>query len=449
MSEISRRESPAGDSSIRGTPRRALTILTFGYFVGFAGVVVYGPVATEFEELLGLSGVMLGLLVAAPQLTGSLLRIPFSAWADSVGSKKPFAILLGLSVVGMAGLLAILTTAYPNGLTIVHYPLIFLFGSLSGCGIAAYSVGITDTAYWYSADRRGTMLAIFAGLGTTSPGLFTIVSPFALGAVGLTGTYAAWFVFLLFGTIVFVVLAVDSPYFQYRKRGLEADEARARAEENGQELFPSGDAMESIRKAAKIRRSWMLTGMFFVSFGGYLALTTWFPVYWYNFHGLDLRMAGVVSALTFTLLSALFRASGGAVSDRFGGEETTMASFGLVVLSTLVLMVTSDLYTAIVATVALGAGLGIASAAIYQLLPQYVPEAVGGASGLVGGLGAFGGFVVPPILGLIVDVQGVTGYATGFVIYLLLGLLSLGLATSLYRSESTAVPSGTPVPADD
>ena len=108
------------ESAVRGTPRRALTILTFGYFVGFAGVVVYGPVATEFEELLGLSGVMLGLLVAAPQLTGSLLRIPFSAWADSVGAKKPFAILLGLSALGMAGLLGILVTAYPNGLTPDH-----------------------------------------------------------------------------------------------------------------------------------------------------------------------------------------------------------------------------------------------------------------------------------------------------------------------------------------
>ncbi len=165
--------------TIRGSPKRALSILTFGYFVGFAGVVVYGPVASEFENVLGLSGVLLGLLVAAPQLTGSLLRIPFSAWADSVGAKKPFSILLGLSVIGMGGLLGILITTYPDGLTMVHYPLIFFFGALSGCGIAAFSVGITDISYWYESRRRGTMLALFAGLGTLSPGLFTIVSPFA------------------------------------------------------------------------------------------------------------------------------------------------------------------------------------------------------------------------------------------------------------------------------
>lgn len=367
--------------TIRGSPKRALSILTFGYFVGFAGVVVYGPVASEFENVLGLSGVLLGLLVAAPQLTGSLLRIPFSAWADSVGAKKPFSILLGLSVIGMGGLLGILITTYPDGLTMVHYPLIFFFGALSGCGIAAFSVGITDISYWYESRRRGTMLALFAGLGTLSPGLFTIVSPFALESIQLTGTYALWFGFLLAGTAIFVTFAVNSPYIQLRNQGLDEDEAKARAEDAGQELFPNGDALESVKQAAALPRSWLLTLMFFVSFGGYLALTTWLPSYWHNFHGLDLRTAGVVTALAFTLSSPLFRASGGAISDRFGGEITTIGSFVLVVCSTFALMITANLHLALLATVILGAGMGVASAAIYQLLPRYVPEAVGGASG--------------------------------------------------------------------
>ncbi|MDJ1431397.1 MFS transporter [Halostagnicola sp. A-GB9-2] len=449
MSEQVKQESAVGGSDIRGSPRQAVAVSTFGYFVGFAGVVVYGPIATEFEEVLGLSGLLLGLLVAAPQLTGSLLRIPFGAWVEDVGAKKPFAILLGLSVVGMGGLLVILLTAYPDGLTIVHYPLIFFFGSLSGCGIAAFSVGAVDTSYWYKSDRRGTMLAVFAGLGTTSPGLFTIVSPFALLAFGLTGTYAAWFAFLLVGTIVFVIFAVDAPYFQYRKQGLDEDEAKSRAEEAGQELFPSGDAMESIRKAATIRRSWMLTSLFFVSFGGYLALTVWYPSYWANLHGFDVQTAGIVTAVTFTLLSPLCRIGGGVISDRRGGEETALVSFGTITLSTLVLVLTRDPITAVVATVVLGAGMGIASAAIYQLLPKYVPEAVGGASGLVGGIGGFGGFAVPPILGLFVDVRGVSGYATGFVIYLVLGVAGIGLASMLYRTRSTTVGSRNPIPADD
>ncbi|AHF98491.1 MFS transporter [Halostagnicola larsenii XH-48] len=444
-----KQSSSVGGSDVRGSPRRAITVSTFGYFVGFAGLVVYSPVATEFEDALGLSGVLLGLLVAAPQLTGTLLRLPFGAWVEDVGAKKPFAILLGLSVVGMGGLLGILLTAYPDDLTMVHYPLVFVFGSLSGCGIATFSVGVVDTSYWYQANRQGTVLALFAGLGTMSPGLFTIVSPLALLAFGLTGTYAAWFVFLVIGTIVFVRFAVDAPYFQYRRRGFDEGQAKERAQAVGQELFPDGDAVASMRTAATTWRSWMLTALFFASFGGYLALTVWYPSYWTNLHGFDVQTAGIVTALSFTLLSPLCRIGGGVVSDRFGGEGVTVLSFGAITLATLVLVVTRDLSTAIAATMLLGAGMGVASAAIYQLLPKYVPEAVGGASGLVSGVGGFGGFIVPPVLGLFVDAQGPSGYATGFVVYLALGLAGIVLATTLYRTRSATISSSTAVPADD
>jgi MFS transporter, NNP family, nitrate/nitrite transporter len=54
---------------------------------------------------------------------------------------------------------------------------------------------------------------------------------------------------------------------------------------------------------------------------------------------------------------------------------------------------------------------------------------------LVGGLGAFGGFVVPPLLGLFVDLQGTEGYATGFVVYLGLAALGIGISGWLYRSH--------------
>ncbi|MFC7193993.1 hypothetical protein ACFQL4_03930 [Halosimplex aquaticum] len=119
------------ESRIRGSPRRGLASATLGFFVGFAGVVVYGPVASEFESAMDLSGLALGLLVGAPQLTGSLLRVPFGAWVDDVGAKQPFLVLLGLSILGMAGLSALLLTAYPEGLTAGLYPLVFLFGALS------------------------------------------------------------------------------------------------------------------------------------------------------------------------------------------------------------------------------------------------------------------------------------------------------------------------------
>lgn len=449
MTARSGSESASGDTAeIRGNARRGVASATLGFFVGFAGVVLYGPVATELEGAMGLSGLALGLLVAAPQLTGSLLRIPFGAWVEDVGAAKPFLVLLGCAVVGMAGLSTILVTLGTDGLTMAHYPLVFLFGSLSGCGIATFSVGAAQTSYWSPEDRQGTMLAVYAGLGNSSPGIFTLVVPIALAALGLTGAYLAWFGFLVCGTLVYAVVAVDAPFFQLRKQGLAADAAKQQAETRGQELFPSGDAMASIREAASIWRTWVLVALFFTSFGGFLALTTWFPSYWAAVHDLSVQRAGALTAIAFTLLAALVRIPGGVVSDRLGGERTAIASFVVVGVAAAVLVAARTVPLAIGGTVLLGIGIGVANAAVFGLVPKYVPEAVGGASGLVGGLGAFGGFVIPPVLGLFVDLQGPAGYANGYVVFLVLAVVSIGLSGGLYRTRVDPTPD-TPVPTDD
>ncbi|WP_049922242.1 MFS transporter [Halopiger djelfimassiliensis] len=434
--------SDEADVTVRGSPRQGLVSATLGFFVGFAGVVLYGPVASAFEGAMDLSGLLLGLLVAAPQLTGSLLRIPFGAWVEDVGAKKPFLVLLGLSIVGMGGLSVLLLLGSPNGLTTVHYPIVFGFGALSGCGIATFAVGTTQTSYWYPAEKQGTMLAVFGGLGNASPGLFTLVLPVALAALGLTGAYLAWFAFLVVGTLAYARYAVDAPSFQFREHGIAEREARRRAEACGQELFPGGDAMDSVRNAATILRTWVLVALFFTSFGGFLALTTWLPSYWRAVHGVDVRTAGALTAVAFTLLAAVIRVPGGIVGDRIGGERTAIVGFGAIASATAVLVVTREFVPAVAATVLLAAGMGVASAAVFGLVPAYVPDAVGGASGLVGGIGAFGGFVIPPILGLFVDRRGTAGYATGLVVVLVLGIISFGLSIGLYRTRSTLLPDG-------
>ena len=89
---------------LSGSPTVGLTMGTWGFFIGFAAVALYGPAAKYFQEHMHLGGLALGLLVAAPQLTGSLLRIPFGAWVDRVGGRLPMLTLFVLSLIGMWGL---------------------------------------------------------------------------------------------------------------------------------------------------------------------------------------------------------------------------------------------------------------------------------------------------------------------------------------------------------
>jgi NNP family nitrate/nitrite transporter-like MFS transporter len=97
---------------------------------------------------------------------------------------------------------------------------------------------------------------------------------------------------------------------------------------------------------------------------------------------------------------------------------------------------------AIPGIVLLAIGMGICNAAVFKIVPQVVPQAVGGAAGWVGGLGAFGGFAIPPAMAFAVRDLGDRGYAIGFVVFVFLALLSLIFAWVL--KYSTARP---PLPA--
>ncbi len=435
------RESLSGmRRHLKGSPAAGLVAATLGFFVGFAGVALYGPAAREFKGIMSLSGLALGLLVAAPQLTGSLLRIPFGSWVDRAGGKRPFLILLGLSIAGMAGLTVFFAFFYRGGAARGLYPVVLALGFLSGCGVATFSVGIPQTAYWFPKSSQGRALGAYAGLGNTAPGIFTLLLPLALAGLGLAGAYAAWLAFLVVGTAVYWLIAHDAYYFQLARGGASRAEAAKEAVGLGEEIIPSGAGGGGLSRAAGIGRTWGLVLMYFTSFGGFLALTSWFPTYWSLDRGESPLISGVLTAVLFSLAGSLVRVGGGALSDRFGGERTAAASYGVVILGAGILALSPGFGGAIAAELLLAVGMGCANGAVFKLVPRYVPEAVGGASGLVGGLGAFGGFVVPPVLGLFVDRFGTGGYSSGFLVYVALALASLAAACLLMiragRSEN-------------
>ena len=416
---------------IKGTPKRGLLGTTLGFFFGFAAVSLYGPTAIKFKEAMDLSPALMGLLVAIPALSGSLLRIPFGAWVDITGGRKPFLILLGLSVIGLGGVTLLLNVAYPahmHGL----YGLILILGMLSGCGIATFSVGIGQTSYWYPIKKQGMALGTYAGLGNLAPGLFSLILPFYLQSYGFFSAYFAWFLFLLMGTIVYAFTGINSYYFQFRKAGKSEAESVAEARKLGQELFPSGNVRESLIRSAKTKNTWKLVALYFTTFGGFIALTAWFPIYWSQFYEFSPLKAGVFTAV-FSLLASGFRVVGGAFSDRIGGEKASMLSMVLVLVASLAIVFANTTGICISAVILLACGMGVNNAAVFKLVPHFVPRTIGGAAGWIGGIGAFGGFVIPPLMGEIVNIYGKTGYSMGFAIFAILSIFNLLIIFDLLK----------------
>ncbi len=425
--------------NVKGTPARGLLGTTLGFFFGFAAVALYGPTAVKFREAMDLTPALVGLLIAIPSLSGSLLRIPFGAWVDITGGKIPFLILMILSAVGLGGVTLLLHTSYPEDMKGMYW-LVLFFGFLSGCGIATFSVGIAQTSYWFPRSRQGSALGTFGGLGNLAPGIFSIILPLFLTRYGFISAYFAWFLFLVLGTILYGIIGQNSYFFQFRRAGLSDTNARNKAREHGQEIFPSGGVKESLLNSARIPNTWALVVLYFTTFGGFIALTAWFPTYWSEYQHFAPVRAGLFTAI-FSILASLIRVYGGKIADRFGGEKTVFVSMSFILIAAAMLSFSSGVATSILIVILLAFGMGISNGAIFKLVPAYVPKAVGGASGWIGGLGAFGGFALPPLMGAIAGKYGTAGYARGFLVFTVLSAINLLIIYVLIKNRHKTVSS--------
>ncbi len=428
-------------SSAQGTPARALFSATIGFFIGFAAVALFGTTAARFQEIMHLSPMAVGFLVAMPALSGSLLRIPCAAWADASGARKPFLALLTVSSMGMAGVAAVVLFLYPAGLTPRIFPLLLVLALMCGSAIATFSVGVSQVSYWFPRAQQGRALAVFAGVGNLAPGLFSFVLPFALVSLGLFGSYLAWLVMLLVGTAIYGATARTSPYFQLRAAGLDDARARVEAAAAGQELFPAASLRASLRVSARTWQTWALVTIYFTTFGGFIALTAWLPTYWRAYYGLSAVTAGMLTG-GYSVLTSLVRVGGGVIADRLreGGENTAILSLLIMLSGALVMVNAREFELALPGVLLLAVGMGICNAAVFKIVPQAVPAAVGGTAGWVGGLGAFGGFVIPPMMAFAVNDLGPKGYSIGFIVFVFLTLLSLTMAWLLkYMPAASAV----------
>lgn len=413
--------------NLKGNPNRGLIGATLGFFIGFAAVSLYGPTSAVFKEaFVNLNPVLLALLIAAPNLSGSLLRIPFSAWVDTTGGRKPLIVLLLLSIIGMGGLYIVLAFFSDN--LNQYYYLLFALGLLSGCGIATFSVGVSQASYWFPKSKQGVALGIYGGVGNLAPGIFALLIPnLALPLLGLPGSYLAWLIFLIVGTVIYIKIGQNAWYFQLVDKGINKDEAKEIAsKEYGQELFPKGKASETLLISAKSWKTWALVFIYFTTFGGFLALTGWFPNYWMTYFGLNMKVAGLLTAL-YSILTSLTRIYGGKVADKNGGEITTIVSLGIALIGAICMTFASTMTLAIIGIILLAIGMGVANAAVFKIVPNAVPEAMGGASGWIGGLGALGGFLIPPVMASFLNRSGFAGYSQGFSVFIVLIILAIGV----------------------
>ncbi|MBT4964072.1 MAG: MFS transporter [Francisellaceae bacterium] len=402
--------------SIKGTPTSALVGSTLAFFTGFAPLAVFGPTVAKAPALSNFARAM---LLASPTLTGSVLRLPAGANVDNTGGRRFALSMLAASNIGMLGLTALAFTTDLESLTAAkpEYYAWLAAGAAAGSGIAVFPSGVGNTTYWNPRNESGKKQGIFGGVGNLAPGIFALSMPLVMNAVGgangVANTYVIWFALLAVETLATSALFINPPFHQLvhnEKNPVPPNVARLIAADLGEEHFPPQHPSTTIGvlKQFKKDRNKVLVGAYFVSFGGFMAATIMFhPAY--KEQGLSLERAGIVTA-AYSITSSLTRAATGGLADKYGGGIITNIGMAGIMIAGAALALSEDPLSALDITglIALAVGGGLANAAVYKWIASF-KEDVGSVGGLVGALGAMGGFIIPLILSGIDELGGV-GY---------------------------------------
>src|SRR4030095_16518468 len=100
----------------------------------------------------------------------------------------------------------------------------------------------------------------------------------------------------------------------------------------------------------------------------------------------------------------------GYLADRWGPRVVTYAAFSVMMAALVLLSVPSGglaVWFFARLMFGLGCAMVVGKASVYKYIPHYFPSDVGAVGGLVGMLGALGGFFLPPVFGMLGRWSGV------------------------------------------
>ena len=378
------------------SPGWNLALGTLAFALCFSAWGLIAPLAKKFEDTLDLSSTRTAVLIAIPVVLGSLLRIPLGVLTDRFGGRKVFSAVLAASAV----------PAVLLGYAHSYWALVGV-GFLLGLSGASFAVGIPFVSGWFTKERQGFAVGIY-GMGNigTAVAAFSAPAVYVHWGQDVLGWSAG--AILLLGALVFLYGARDAP--------------RAAPRSHYAEVVKAG------------WRLYRLAFFYFITFGGFVAMSIFLPKLLKDWFGYSLVDAGLRAA-GFTIAATIARPVGGVLADRLGAYPVLVLAFaGVAVDAAVLATIASDphIVPVTVASLTLACFFGAGNGAVFKLVPTEFPHDAGAAAGIVGAAGGLGGFFPPLVMGVVKDQTGT--YTWGFIGLLVFTAASLTLAVWLLRS---------------
>ena len=402
----------------RSARNSVLTLSFLAFTLMFAVWLQFGILAIPIQKEFGLSDTQFYWLTALPVLNGSIWRLFTGIWADKYGGKKVMIALLLVSAIPTA-----LLTKVHNVTTL------FILAFFIGIAGNSFSAGIAWNSAWFEREHKGFALGVF-GAGNVGASITKLIGPGIItataGATYLGGlAIGGWRLVPAIYTVLLVAMAIAILLFTPRVDRMPGS------------TTPLKEQLEPLREI----RVWRFSLYYTVVFGAYVSLSSMLPKYYEAQFGVELWKAALLTAL-FIFPASLLRPLGGTLSDHFGARRIMYWTFWAMIITSGILMMPQGhiivevsktksangilevmpwhvgILPFTVLTVLLGSAMGIGKAAVYKHIPEYFPTHVGAVGGLVGMLGALGGFFLLPIFGYVQAWTGIKSSPFG-VLFLL------------------------------
>ncbi|MGV9376794.1 MFS transporter [Nonomuraea sp. NPDC003707] len=388
-----------------------LALATAAFAVTFWAWNLIGPLSGSYSRQLGLSPTQTSLLVAIPVVVGALGRIPVGVLTDRLGGRRMFAVICFVSIV------PVLFVGWSGS-----YGWALFWGFLLGIPGTSFAVGIPFVNAWYEPARRGFATGVFgAGMGGTA--LSSFCTPRLVEEFGRAGAHVLMAAVLALMGVIMLGGSRDSP--AWSPAGSPAG-ASVRS--------PTGAVvLPGMREAVRIKATWQCAFLYAVTFGGFVAFSTYLPTLLQNVYRFAQTDAGLRTA-GFSIAAVLSRPLGGALSDRIGPVRVLFVALGGTVVMALVLALRPPPEVpAGVSFVLMAFFLGLGTGGVFALVARLVEASrVGTVTGLVGAAGGLGGYFPPLVMGVVFTATG--AYTVG---YLLLAVTALAALTYTYRAFRT------------
>ncbi len=408
----------------RGVAQRNLIWSIFAEHVGFSVWLIWS-VSSAFLLAQGFTFTpqQLFLLVALPNLVGSLLRLPYTFAVPKFGGRN-WTIISGILLLIPTLLFAV---AVQNPAT--PYWMFCLIAATAGVGGGNFASSMANINFFYPADKKGTALGLNAAGGNLGVALIQLLLPVIVGGAGIFGLVQA----------SSSGIHLERAAYFYAGLALLATGAAWLWMDN---LSVVTSSPREQMQVVKQRQTWLLSVLYIGTFGSFIGYSAAMPLLIrLNFWVPEPSPLGTGIYFAFYAflgagVGSLTRPLGGWLADKWGGARVTLGAFAAMTVFTVgVLWTVGQLTTNPTADPAIAtqnadwfplflgfflcifAATGIGNGSVYKMIPSLwkakaeratspgTPERAAAltsatrqasaALGVIGAVGAMGGFLVP------------------------------------------------------